>query len=94
MGCVSASVYAPKTPCSELVPASYRDYTEHTPPPELGVNNLETFKNWVSFALAQTAKVANSDDKRISSLEIIERCEKRDMEAIEEVKDGGFLGLG
>ena len=90
----SPPIYAPRTPCSELVPQEYREKTQHAPAPELGASDLGTFKNWIAFALLQTANVNNADDKRIASIEIIERCEARDREAIEETQDRGFLGLG
>lgn len=95
MGCVtSPPIYAPKTPCSELVPSEYHERTKHAPLPHMGLTDLDTFKNWVTFGLLEAQNVETSDDKRIAALDIIKRCEDRDREAIEETADRGFLGLG
>jgi len=91
---VSTSVYAPTTTCSSLVPDTYREATEHTPAPEKGDDALATLKNWINFGIGQTAKVETSDDKRIAAIEIIERCEERDREAIEKASPGKLDLLG
>ena len=93
MGCVSTSMYAPKTPCSKLIPDEYRERTEHAAAPLAGAVPLETLKNWIAFGVAQTANVETSDDKRIGAIQIIERCEERDRQAIEEADQFDLLGL-
>ena len=86
--CVSTSVFAPTTSCSSLVPDEFRERTEHTPAPEKGADPLDTLKNWINFGVGQTAKVEDSDDRRIAAIGIIERCEERDREAIKRAAPG------
>ncbi len=85
---MSTSVFAPTTSCSSLVPDEFRERTEHTPAPEKGADPLDTLKNWINFGVGQTAKVEDSDDRRIAAIGIIERCEERDREAIKRAAPG------
>lgn len=81
-------MYAPKTPCSALIPTEYKERTKDAPAPQEGTTPLDTLKSWIGFGVAQTANIDTADDKRIAALGIIERCEERDAEAIRKVDEG------
>jgi len=51
-----------------------------------------TVGDWMAFADAQTGQLDKANDRTSASIGIIERCEKRDSEAIENAKPK-FLGL-
>jgi hypothetical protein len=49
--------------------------------------------DWISFADQQTGQLDKANDRTLSAIGIIERCESRDAAALAKVKRRGFLGL-
>lgn len=89
--CVTTSVFAPKSKCSELL-----DGTWDVPVPDgvapKGIDDLALFKNWVNFALTQTAGKRTEFERAQAARGIIRRCEDMMAEAIEDSKPK-FLGI-
>lgn len=51
-----------------------------------------TVGDWIAFADAQTAQLDKANDRTTTSIGIVERCEKRDREAVQKSKPR-FLGI-
>lgn len=92
MGCVSNSVFATKSDCSQLVPATWRSGVANAPAPERSDDDLERLKAWINFGVAQTGQLAIANSRTDDAIGIIERCEARDRQAIERAKPK-FLGI-
>lgn len=82
--CVSTSVFAPKTPCSSLIPEAYSTPVPDAAAPVEGSTDLDTFQSWVGFGIAQTANKQTEFERAQAARQIVERCEERDAEAIDE----------
>lgn len=52
----------------------------------------ETVGDWIAFADAQTGQLDKANDRYRSGVGIIERCEKRDREAVKRSRPK-FLGV-
>ena len=46
----------------------------------------ETVGDWIQFADAQTGQLDKANDRTVSAIGIVERCEARDAAAIERAK--------
>jgi hypothetical protein len=62
------------------------------PAPVQGETELATTKNWINFALMQTAGKRTEFERAQAARGIIKRCEERDKAAIEKSKPK-FLGI-
>lgn len=91
-GCVSTSVLAAKSDCSSLVPTEWRDGVDNAPAPQRSDDDLALLKEWIGFGIAQTGNLKAANQRTDEAVGIIERCEARDREAIEDSKPK-FLGL-
>lgn len=91
-GCVTTSVYAPKSKCSQLVESIYNQPVPDAPAPTDAGDPLATLKNWINFGVAQTANKRTEFERARVTFEIIKRCEERDAEAIQKSKPK-FLGI-
>jgi len=91
-GCVSNSIYAAKSDCSQLVPSAWRDGVDDAALPPIEQTDLERLKAWINFSIAQTGQLHIANERTADAIGIIERCEARDREAIEEAKPK-FLGI-
>lgn len=91
-GCVTTSVYAPKSKCSQLVEQVYNEPVPDAPAPVLGEDDLATLKNWINFGVAQTAGKRTEFERAQAARDITRRCEERDAQAIEKSKPK-FLGI-
>lgn len=81
-GCVGAPVIsAPPSACSGLLPQEWR-----TPVPGAPLPASDSSADWVSFGDAQTAQLDKANDRTLSSIGIVERCEERDRQAIERAR--------
>jgi hypothetical protein len=74
--------------CSSLLPNEWR----------LGVAGADlpsgdTVGDWVAFADAQTGKLDQANDRTRAAIGIVERCEKRDAEAVKSATRRKFLGI-
>ena len=45
-----------------------------------------TVADWISFGDAQTAQLDKANDRTISAISIVDRCESRDRAAIDKVR--------
>lgn len=89
---VTACVGAPpivtaQSACSALLPDDWREGVEGAPLPQ-----GDTVGDWIAFADAQTGQLDKSNDRYRAAIGIVERCEKRDAEAIRRT-GRKFLGL-
>lgn len=81
-GCVGAPpIVAPASACSALLPQAWR-----TPVPGAPLPAGDTAADWVAFGDAQTAQLDKANDRTLTSIGIVERCEKRDAEAVERAR--------
>jgi hypothetical protein len=85
--CVGApALVATPSACASLLPEEWRK-----PVPSADVDNEgATVADWIKFGDAQTGQLDKANDRTISSIEIIGRCEERDKAAI---KPRRFLGI-
>lgn len=91
-GCVSNSVLASKSDCSQLVPSAWKAGVASTNLPAQTDDERERLNGWINFGVRQTGQLEKANDRTADALGIIERCEKRDREAIERAKPK-FLGI-
>ena len=104
-GCVSNPIYATKSGCSELIPDQLVEATENTSAPDrvdrssfpVGIEGEVEFaeallNEWIKFGGRQTGQLAKANLKPPAIKGLIQRCEARDREAIEDSKPK-FLGL-
>lgn len=89
----SPPIYAPKTSCSQLVEDVWNDPIPNAPAPVEGPTDLDTLKSWINFAVAQTAGKKTEYERGKAKVEIIQRCEVRDQQAIEKAQPHGLFGL-
>lgn len=73
--------------CSTLLPAEWRSGVLGASLPGGG-----TVGDWIAFSDAQTAQLDKANDRTVTSIGIIERCEARDRAAVQRAKPK-FLGL-
>lgn len=73
--------------CSTLLPAEWR-----LPVPGAPLPAGETVGDWIAFGDAQTAQLDKANDRAVTSIGIVERCEVRDRAAVQRAKPK-FLGL-
>ena len=74
--------------CSALLPADWKAGVDGAPLPVGAVVG-----DWIAFADAQTARLDAANDRTRASIEIVERCESRDQQAIRQATRRRFLGL-
>lgn len=80
-------IVASPSACSTLVPDSWRQ-----PVPGADIPKGDTVGEWVAFSDAQTGQLDKANGRTTDALGIIERCERRDAEAVKSAKPK-FLGL-
>lgn len=61
--------------------------------PGAPIPEANTVADWISFADQQTGQLDKANDRTISAIGIIERCEARDQAAVQRARRGRFLGL-
>ena len=91
-GCVQTSVFAGKTDCSSLLDGTWEQPVADAPAPREGADTLETLKNWIGFAGAQTANKRTEFERAQAARQVIQRCEAMQRAAIENAKPK-FLGI-
>ena len=81
-GCVSAGrIVAIPSACSALLPQEWQ-----TPVPGAPLPESETVGDWISFGDQQTAQLDKANDRTISAIGIVSRCEVRDAEAVKRAR--------
>jgi len=63
--------------CSSLLPSEWREPVPGAPLPD-----GESAGDWIAFADAQTGQLDKANDRTLSAIGIVERCEVRDREAL------------
>jgi hypothetical protein len=77
-GCARTPVIqAASSGCAQLLPSEWKEGVAPAPLPD-----GDTAGDWISFADAQTGKLDMANGRTIDAIGIIERCEKRDQDAI------------
>ena len=89
---MSNSVLAAKSDCSHLVPSAWRAGVVNAPAPTQTEDELERLQGWINFGIAQTGQLEIANSRTDDAIGIIERCEERDRQAIEDSKPK-FLGI-
>lgn len=74
--------------CSQLLPADWRQPVEGAPIPE-----GNTVGDWIAFGDAQTGRLDIANDRTVSAIGIVERCEARDAVAVRRATRRRFLGI-
>lgn len=81
-GCVSAGrIVATPSACSALLPPEWQMPVPGAPLPE-----GETVADWISFGDQQTAQLDKANDRTVSAIGIVSRCETRDAEAVKRAR--------
>jgi hypothetical protein len=87
-GCVSAPpIVAASRACSSLLPSEWREPVPGAPLPE-----GSSVGEWLAFGDAQTGQLDKANDRTLSAIGIVERCEARDREAVSKARPK-FLGV-
>jgi hypothetical protein len=80
--CVGAPpIVAPSSACSSLLTEAWRSPVPGAPLPQ-----GETIGEWIQFGDAQTGQLDKANDRTLTSIGIIERCEARDAEAVKRAR--------
>ena len=89
--CVAAplSVTAQPASCAALLPPEWRKPVEA---PEFSGNG-DQVGDWIVYADAVTGKLDVANDRTVSAIGIVERCEERDRLAVKKATRRRFLGL-
>jgi hypothetical protein len=74
--------------CSTLIPTSW-----HDPVPGAPLPAGKTVGDWVAFGDSQTAQLDKANGRTGDVLDIVARCEARDMAAVKRVGRRKLLGL-
>ena len=81
-GCVGAPpISAIPSACASLLPSEWRAGITGAPLPE-----GSSVADWISFADQQTGQLDKANDRTLSSIGIVERCEARDAAAVKQAK--------
>ena len=74
--------------CASLIPPDWREGVEGAELP-----GGSTVGDWIAFGDAQTGKLDQANDRTVSTIGIVERCEARDAEAVRRATRRRFLGI-
>ena len=74
--------------CANLLPADWRQPVAGAPLPD-----GNTVGDWIAFGDAQTGRLDMANDRTLSAIGIVERCEARDAEAVRRATRRRFLGV-
>jgi hypothetical protein len=81
-------VVATASACSSLLPVEWMNGVPSSDVP----NGGQTVGDWVAFGDAQTAQLDKANERYSAGVGIIQRCEKRDAEAVKRARPK-FLGI-
>lgn len=76
-GCATPIVTAAPNSCATLLPGSWKAGVAGAPLPD-----GNTVGDWIVFGEAQTGRLEVANGRTKDAIEVIERCEKRDAEAV------------
>lgn len=87
-------IVAPSSACSALLPEAWRKPIPGAPLPGSGGSGGDTVGDWIQFGDAQTGQLDKANDRTVSAIGIVERCEARDAEAVKRARrKSRFLGI-
>ena len=75
--------------CAALLPNEWRQGVVAAPLPD----GVTTVGDWVAFADAQTGKLDEANGRTRDAIGIVERCERRDADAVKRAKRGWLRRL-
>ncbi len=78
---------AAQSACSSLLPGEWREPVPGAPLPD-----GQSVGDWIAFGDAQTGQLDKANDRTVSAIGIVERCEERDREAVRKARRK-FLGI-
>lgn len=81
-------VTASASSCSALLPPNWVNGVPGAPLPD-----GESVGDWISFADAQTGRLDQANGRTRDAIEIVQRCEARDANAVKRATRRKFLGL-
>lgn len=82
-------IVAPSSACSALLPEAWR-----TPVPGAPFPDGDTVGDWIAALDAQTGQLDKANDRTVTAIGIVERCEKRDADAVNRARrKSRFLGI-
>lgn len=85
-GCAGTPIVtAMSNSCASLLPQEWRQGVAGAPLPD-----GDTVGDWITFADQQTGKLDIANDRTKSAIGIVERCEKRDADAVKRATRGFF----
>lgn len=89
--CVSGppSVTAQPASCAALLPQSWKEGVDA---PDFSGSG-DVVADWISFADALAGRLDTANDRTLSAIGIIERCEQRDAAAVKSATRGKLLGI-
>ncbi len=76
-GCSAPTVLSTPNSCSTLLPSSWKDGVAGAELP-----GGDTVAEWIAFGDAQTGKLDQANGRTKDAIEVVERCERRDSEAV------------
>jgi hypothetical protein len=76
--------------CSSLLPGEWKQGVDGAEMPSL-VGSV--VGDWIAFADAQTGRLDTANDRTVSAIGIVERCEARDAAAVRRATRRKFLGI-
>lgn len=87
-GCVGAPpIVATPSACASLLPEAWRMPVPGAPLPiNEGAIEGNTVGDWIAFGDAQTGQLDKANDRTLSSIAIVERCEQLNREAVAKAK--------
>ena len=74
--------------CSTLLPNEWKKGVDSAPLPA-----GDTVGDWIAFGDAQTGRLDIANDRTVSAIGIVERCESRDAAAMKKATRRKFLGI-
>lgn len=81
-GCVGAPpIVASQSACASLLPQAWR-----APVPGAPLPLTDTAGDWIAFGDAQTGQLDKANDRTLSSIEMMESCEKLNRDAVASAK--------
>jgi hypothetical protein len=75
--CAAPTILSTPNSCATLLPADWREGVPGAPLP-----SGDTVGDWISFGDAQTGRLDVANGRTRDAISIVERCEKRDAEAV------------
>ena len=81
-GCAGGPpIIAPSSACAALLPQAWRE-----PVPGAALPGGDAVADWVAFGDAQTGQLDKANDRTVSAIGIVDRCEARDAEAVKRAR--------